>query len=59
MFNLIPIYPMVGSHVVSALLNKRPKWLSRYKTCMYFATWTVLLLLTWMLILDVIKFNIL
>jgi membrane-associated protease RseP (regulator of RpoE activity) len=59
MFNLIPIYPMDGSHVVSALLNKRPKWLGSYKTCMYFATWMVLLLLTWMLILDVIKFNIL
>jgi hypothetical protein len=59
MFNLIPIYPMDGSHVVSALLNKRPKWLGSYKTCMYFATWMMLLLLTWMLILDVIKFNIL
>jgi regulator of sigma E protease len=58
LFNLLPIYPMDGSHVMVALLEKT-RWLKPFKTLMYFVTWFVLFLLAWMLFVDVIKYSVL
>jgi len=54
-FNLMPIYPMDGSHVAVALLENT-RFLRPFKKCMIFVTWGVLMMLVWMLLLDVIKY---
>jgi regulator of sigma E protease len=58
LFNLLPIYPMDSSHVLLAFLEKT-RYVNLMKSCMYFATWAVILLLAFMLSLDVLKFSIL
>ena len=57
-FNLLPIYPMDGSHVLLAILEKT-RYLKAFKTLMYFVTWAILFILTWMIGLDVVKFSVL
>lgn len=58
LFNLFPVYPMDGSHVMLAILE-RTKYLNFFKKIMYFVTWFILFLLVWMLLVDVIKFAVL
>ena len=57
-FNLLPVYPMDGSHVMLAILEKT-RYLNAFKTLMYFVTWAILFMLVWMIGLDVVKFSIL
>ena len=57
-FNLLPIYPMDGSHVMLAMLEKS-RYVKLFKTLMYFVTWAILFLLLWMIGLDVVKFSVL
>ena len=57
-FNLLPVYPMDGSHVMLAILEKT-RYLKAFKTVMYFVTWAILFMLVWMIGLDVVKFSIL
>jgi Zn-dependent protease len=58
LFNLLPIYPMDGSHVMLAMLEKS-RYVKLFKTLMYFVTWAILFLLLWMIGLDVVKFSVL
>jgi hypothetical protein len=49
---------MDGSHVLLAILEKT-RYLKAFKTLMYFVTWAILFILTWMIGLDVVKFSVL